>query len=297
MSGSGKSSLIGGTLYPVLARHFNIDFLPNLAFEKIKGEKHLSDILYIDQKSIGRSSRSNPISYLGAFDEVRKLMSNTAEASRRAYGPGFFSLNVDGGRCPTCKGEGFEVVDMQFMDDVKLLCDTCHGTRFKKETLEIQLQGKNINEILNLTVLEALDFFSPYPKIRRALQSMKDVGLDYIQLGQSSISLSGGECQRLKIAKELLASKQQKSLYILDEPSTGLHFREIELLLQVINKLIDNGGSVILIEHNLEIISKADYIVDMGPEGGDAGGQIVYQGPLAGLLNVKNSHTAGFLQK
>ena len=297
VSGSGKSSLIGGTLYPVLARHFNIDFLPNLAFEKIKGEKHLSDILYIDQKSIGRSSRSNPISYLGAFDEVRKLMSNTAEASRRAYGPGFFSLNVDGGRCPTCKGEGFEVVDMQFMDDVKLLCDTCHGTRFKKETLEIQLQGKNINEILNLTVLEALDFFSPYPKIRRALQSMKDVGLDYIQLGQSSISLSGGECQRLKIAKELLASKQQKSLYILDEPSTGLHFREIELLLQVINKLIDNGGSVILIEHNLEIISKADYIVDMGPEGGDAGGQIVYQGPLAGLLNVKNSHTAGFLQK
>ncbi|MFK8138166.1 MAG: excinuclease ABC subunit UvrA [Bdellovibrionales bacterium] len=295
VSGSGKSSLIQGTMYPAIARELEKEFPPCLAYSGITGIDYFQDVIMIDQKAVGRSGRSNPASYLGIFDEIRKLFSSTDIAKQRGLKPGYFSLNVDGGRCPECSGDGFLVVDMQFIDDVIMRCDDCRGRRYKKDTLELTYKGKNIAEVLEMTVKQAQDYFINEKKIRRGLEYLDQVGLGYIQLGQPANTLSGGESQRLKIAKELSKSKKATSLYILDEPTTGLHFEEVSLLVGVLRKLVDSGNTVVVIEHNLDLVRKADYIVDLGPDGGKDGGEIVYQGPLAGLLKSKKSITAQFL--
>ncbi|HEX4925020.1 MAG TPA: ATP-binding cassette domain-containing protein, partial [Bdellovibrionales bacterium] len=296
VSGSGKSTLISQTLYPAVARHLGVEFTAGQPYEDIKGLEHVKNIVYIDQKPISRSARSNPVTYLKAYSEIRELMAATEEAKLRNFGPGHFSLNVDGGRCPACKGEGFEVIDMMFMDDVRLICDVCDGKRFQKEILDVTYRGKNIDEILNMTVSEAMNFFVSSPAVRQPLNVLREVGLDYIRLGQPTSTLSGGESQRLKIAKELNSSYQKDTLYILDEPTTGLHFREIELLMKVLNRLIDAGGSVILIEHNLDVIRNADYVIDLGPEGGEKGGQLMFTGTPEELADHPKSHTGKYLR-
>jgi excinuclease ABC subunit A len=296
VSGSGKSSLITQTLYPLVARTLGVDFIENLPCKNFFGADTLKSVNLIDQRSVGKNARSNPVTYMGAYDEIRKLYSETKESKRRGYKPGTFSLNVDGGRCPTCRGEGYETIEMQFLDDVKILCDECKGKRFKSEVLEITFEGKNIFNILSMTVEEAIHFFTAIPNIRKPLQYLREVGLGYIQLGQASSSLSGGETQRLKLAKEFSTSSHQGCLYILDEPTTGLHFREIELLLKILNQLVESGASVIVIEHNLDIIKHADYIVDLGPEGGSDGGDLLYQGNLQNFIGHTSSHTAKFLK-
>jgi excinuclease ABC subunit A len=296
VSGSGKSSLVSQTLYPLVARTLGVEYLENLPCKNFFGADQLKSVNLIDQSAVGTHARSNPVTYMGAYDEIRKLYSNTKESKRRGYKPGTFSLNVDGGRCPTCRGEGYETIEMQFLDEVKILCDECKGKRFKSEVLEITYEGKNIYQILTMTVEEATAFFTTIPNIRKPLQYLKEVGLEYIQLGQASSSLSGGESQRLKLAKEFASSSHQGCLYILDEPTTGLHFREIELLLKILNRLIESGASIVVIEHNLDVIKHADYVIDLGPEGGDAGGDILYQGNLQNFIGNKASHTAKFLR-
>lgn len=296
VSGSGKSTLISQTLYPAIARNLGVEFTVGQPFEKIQGLEHVKNIVYIDQRPISRSARSNPVTYLKAYSEIRDLMAGTEEAKIRNFGPGHFSLNVDGGRCPACKGEGFETIDMMFMDDVRLICDVCDGKRFTKEVLDVHYRGKNIDEILNMTVAEAMGFFVSSPAVRQPLNVLREVGLDYIRLGQPTSTLSGGESQRLKIARELNSSYQKDTLYILDEPTTGLHFREIELLMTVLNRLIDAGGSVILIEHNLDVIRSCDYVIDLGPEGGEKGGQLVFAGTPEELSENSKSHTGKYLR-
>jgi excinuclease ABC subunit A len=296
VSGSGKSTLISQTLYPAIARNLGVEFTPGQPFGSIKGLEFVKNIVYIDQKPISRSARSNPVTYLKAYSEIRDLMASTEEAKLRNFGPGHFSTNVDGGRCPACKGEGFEIIDMMFMDDVRLICDVCDGKRFTKEILDVTYKGKNIDEILNMTVNEAMGFFMASPAVRQPLNVLREVGLDYIRLGQPTSTLSGGESQRLKIAKELNSSYQKETLYILDEPTTGLHFKEIELLMRVLNRLIDAGGSVILIEHNLEVIRACDYVIDLGPEGGEKGGQLVFAGTPDELADCAKSHTGRYLR-
>ncbi len=287
VSGSGKSSLISQTLYPAIEEHLNKDLQEVLPYKSIGGLDFVKSVIFIDQKPIGRSSRSNPASYMKVFDEIRSILASTDEARSRGLSAGYFSLNVDGGRCPDCRGEGYQVIDMAFMDDVKLLCDTCQGKRYQEQALEITYRGKNVNQILGMTVAEAMDFFVPFPSIRKTLLYLRKVGLDYLCLGQSSATLSGGESQRLKIAKELTKSTQNNTLYILDEPTTGLHPREVELLMQVLNGLIDAGGSVIVIEHNLDVIRQSDYIIELGPYGGKKGGKILFTGTPQDLSKKK----------
>lgn len=296
VSGSGKSTLITKTLYPALARALNIEYTETLGYEKLEGHEHIKNVVLIDQSPIGKSARSSPITYLKAFDHIRNVMAATPEAKARGYTPGTFSLNVDGGRCPACKGTGFEEIDMQFMDNVIIPCDVCDTKKYREEILEVVYNGKNIFQILNLTVAEALDFFVAHPNIRKSLQLLKEVGLEYLTLGQPASTLSGGESQRLKIAKELTQVSQKSTLYILDEPTTGLHFKEIELLLKVLNKLIEAGGSVVVIEHNLDVIKNSDYIIDMGPDAGHLGGEIIAQGTLQEILKSKKSLTAQYLK-
>lgn len=296
VSGSGKSTLISQTLYPAIARTLGVEFGPVQPYKSIEGIDNLKNVVYIDQRPISRSARSNPVTYLKAFTEIRDLMASVEEAKINNYGPGFFSLNVDGGRCPVCKGEGFETIDMLFMDDVKLICDACDGKRFQKEILEVRFKGKNIDDILNMTVSEAMAFFVSSPQIRQPLHILREVGLDYIRLGQPTATLSGGESQRLKIAKELSMSDMRETLYILDEPTTGLHFREVELLMGILNKLIDGGGTVIVIEHNLEVIRACDYVIDLGPEGGEKGGQILFAGTPEELSHFEESYTGQYLK-
>jgi excinuclease ABC subunit A len=297
VSGSGKSTLVVDTLYPALARALNQEFERAAPYEKITGIEYVKNVMLIDQKPIGRSSRSNPVTYLKVYDDIRAIMASTQESKQRGYTPGYFSFNVDGGRCPVCKGEGLEIIDMVFMEQVALKCDTCDGKRFKKDILEIRYNGKNIDDILHMTIAEAMDFFVNYPNIRRPLSVLREVGLEYLQLGQPAPTLSGGESQRLKIAKEFQVTKHRQTLYILDEPTTGLHFREVEMLLGVINRLIDSGGSVIVIEHNLEVIRQSDYILDLGPEGGEGGGELVAQGTPDIVARNKKSHTGAFLKE
>jgi excinuclease ABC subunit A len=297
VSGSGKSTLIVDTLYPALARALKKEFEKTAPYEKMYGHEFIKNIMLIDQKPIGRSSRSNPMTYLKVYDDIRAIMASTPEARSRGYTAGFFSFNVDGGRCPVCRGEGLEIIDMVFMEEVALKCDTCDGKRFKKTLLEVRYNGKNIDDILNMTISEAMEFFVNYPNIRRPLSVLKEVGLEYLRLGQPAPTLSGGESQRLKIAKEFQASHQRQTLYILDEPTTGLHFREVEMLMNVINRLIDAGGSVIVIEHNLEVIKRADYIIDLGPEGGAGGGTIVAAGPPELIAKNPLSYTGKFLSE
>lgn len=297
VSGSGKSSLISQTLYPALARALGVEFHKGLPYQEIKGHEYVKNVLFIDQSPIGKTARSTPASYLKIFDQIRTLFASLPEAKVRGYTPGTFSLNVDGGRCPVCKGLGSEVVNMLFMDDVLMTCDACNGKKYRDEVLEVSYKGKNINQVLALTVEEAMDFFVAYPSIRRPLAFLKEVGLEYIALGQSASSLSGGESQRLKIAREFMSTQQKATLYILDEPTTGLHFREVNLLLKVLNQLIEGGGSVVVIEHNLEIIRNSDFIIDVGPEGGAEGGRIVAQGAPQELAENKKSLTGQYLRR
>jgi excinuclease ABC subunit A len=297
VSGSGKSTLITKTLYPALARKLDIEYLPVQPYGSLTGAEHIKNVLLIDQSSIGKSTRSSPITYLKAFDAVRNIMSAVEESKVRGYTPGTFSLNVDGGRCPACKGTGSEEIDMQFMDNVILLCEVCDGKKYRPEVLEIKYKDKNINQILNMTIAEAMGFFVAHPNIRKPLSILKEVGLDYLRLGQSAGTLSGGESQRLKIAKELSQIQQKSTLYILDEPTTGLHFKEVDLLMGVLNKLIDSGGSVIVVEHNQDVIRHADYVIDLGPEAGEKGGRVVAVGSPQEIIKNKKSLTGSYLKR
>ncbi len=297
VSGSGKSTLISKTLYPAVARSLSVEYLPAQKYETIEGVENIKNAVLIDQSPIGKSARSNPVTYLKAYDAIRNIMAALPESKTRGYTPGTFSLNVDGGRCPACKGTGFEEIDMMFMDNVIIPCDVCDGKKFRSEILEIQFKSKNISEILNMTVKDALDFFVASPNIRKPLSVLKEVGLEYIQLGQPANSLSGGESQRLKIAKELSESHQKATLYILDEPTTGLHFREVDMLMRVLNKLIEGGSSVILVEHNQDVIRQADFIIDLGPEAGAKGGYVVAAGAPGEIIKVKKSLTGQFLKR
>lgn len=297
VSGSGKSTLISKTLYPLLARNLDIEYLSAQECDSIEGSENLKNVILIDQSSIGKSARSSPITYIKSFDTIRSLFSQIQESKFRGYTPGTFSLNVDGGRCPACKGTGYEEIDMQFMDNVIIPCDVCDGKKYRQEILEILYKGKNIHDVLSMTVAEGMDFFVAHPNIRKSLSVLKEVGLDYLRLGQPSSSLSGGESQRLKIAKELAEVNQKSTLYILDEPTTGLHFREIDLLMKVLNQLVDSGGSVLVVEHNLDVIRNADHIIDLGPDAGEQGGKVVIQGTLEQIINEKNSLTGQYLKK
>nr|BFD61176.1 hypothetical protein CKG001_32830 [Bdellovibrio sp. CKG001] len=297
VSGSGKSTLISKTLYPALARALDIEYLPSQEYSGLDGVENIKNVLLIDQSPIGKSARSSPITYLKAFDAIRSIMATTQEAQSRGYTAGTFSLNVDGGRCPACKGTGYEEIDMMFMDNVVIPCDVCDGKKYRPEILEIQYKNKNIHEILSMTVNEAMNFFVAHPNIRKPLSVLKEVGLDYLQLGQPASSLSGGESQRLKIAKELSQVQQKSTLYILDEPTTGLHFREVELLMKVLSKLIETGGSVVVVEHNLDVIRGSDYIIDLGPEAGKKGGNIVATGTPDDIMKVKKSLTGQYLKR
>lgn len=296
VSGSGKSTLVSRTLYPALAQALKVEYIQGQPYKKISGLDFIKNVLFIDQGPIGKTARSNPVTYLKIYDSIRAIFAAVPESKVRGYNSGFFSLNVDGGRCPVCRGLGYEVIDMMFMDDVKLICDACDGNKFRREVLEVTYKNKNIKDILELTVAEAIDFFVAYPSIRKPLSFLKEVGLEYIRLGQSASTLSGGESQRLKIAREFIATQQKATLYILDEPTTGLHFREVELLMKVLSKLVDAGGSVILIEHNLDVIKSSDFVIDLGPEAGVNGGEIVAQGTPYDIMNNSNSLTGKYLR-
>jgi len=296
VSGSGKSTLVSKTLYPAIAQALKVEYLQGQPYDDLKGLDYIKSVLFIDQSPIGKTARSNPVTYLKIYDSIRAIFAATPESKVRGYNAGTFSLNVDGGRCPVCKGLGFELIDMMFMDDVRLICDACDGKKFRREVLEVTYKERNIEQVLNMTVAEAMDFFVAYPNIRKPLSFLKEVGLDYIRLGQSASTLSGGESQRLKIAREFIATQQRATLYILDEPTTGLHFREVDMLMKVLSKLVDAGGSVILIEHNLDVIRSSDYIIDLGPEAGARGGEIVAEGPPTEVMNNPRSLTGRYLK-
>jgi len=297
VSGSGKSSLINQTLLPISSFILNKSKLSKeIKCEKIEGLDHLDKVISIDQSPIGRTPRSNPATYTGLFSHIRDLLSQTVEARSRGYKPGRFSFNVKGGRCEACQGDGMIKVEMHFLADVYVKCDVCDGKRYNEQTLEVKFKEKNINEILNMTVEEALEFFDAHPSIKKKLVTLNDVGLGYITLGQSALTLSGGEAQRIKLAKELSKRSTGKTLFVLDEPTTGLHFADIELLLGVLNRLKDQGNTVVVIEHNLDVVKTADWIIDLGPEGGSDGGQIVAEGTPEDVAKVKKSFTGNFLK-
>ncbi|KGO95182.1 excinuclease ABC subunit UvrA [Flavobacterium subsaxonicum] len=297
VSGSGKSTLINGTLYPILNAHFFNGVKKPAPFKKIEGLEHIDKVIDIDQSPIGRTPRSNPATYTEVFSEIRSLFTQTPEAMIRGYKPGRFSFNVSGGRCETCEGSGLRVIEMNFLPDVYVECETCQGKRFNRETLEIRYKGKSISDILEMTVDEAVPFFENIPKIFRKIKTIQDVGLGYITLGQQSTTLSGGEAQRIKLASELSKKDTGNTFYILDEPTTGLHFEDIRVLMEVINKLVDKGNTVLIIEHNMDVIKLADYIIDIGYEGGKGGGQLIAKGTPEEVAKNKKSYTAHFLKK
>ena len=296
VSGSGKSSLIHETLYPLLNRHFYNSKREPLPFGKIEGLNHLDKVIEVDQSPIGRTPRSNPATYTGVFTDIRALFTELPESKIRGYKPGRFSFNVKGGRCEDCEGAGMKLVEMDFLPDVYIPCETCKGKRYNRETLEVRFKGKSIADVLDMTVEQAVEYFENQPKILRKIQTLNDVGLGYITLGQHATTLSGGEAQRVKLATELSKKDTGKTFYILDEPTTGLHFKDIEHLLEVIGRLVEKGNSVLIIEHNLDVIKVADYIVDMGPEGGEKGGQIIVQGTPEKVAKHPDSHTGRFLK-
>ncbi|WP_338350952.1 excinuclease ABC subunit UvrA [Nonlabens tegetincola] len=297
VSGSGKSTLINETLYPILNAHFFNGVKVPMPYKSIKGLEHIDKVIDINQSPIGRTPRSNPATYTKTFDEIRSLFAKTPEAQIRGYKPGRFSFNVAGGRCETCKGGGLRVIEMNFLPDVYVNCETCNGKRFNRETLEIRYKGKSISDVLEMTINEATDFFESIPKIYRKLKTIKDVGLGYITLGQQSTTLSGGEAQRIKLATELSKRDTGNTFYILDEPTTGLHFEDIRVLMDVLNKLVDKGNTVLIIEHNMDVIKIADHLIDIGPEGGRGGGEVVAKGTPEQVSKHKTSHTARFLKK
>ncbi|SEH68331.1 excinuclease ABC subunit A [Paenimyroides aquimaris] len=296
VSGSGKSSLINETLYPILNTHFFHAVKVPQPYNKIIGLEHIDKVIGIDQSPIGRTPRSNPATYTEVFSEIRTLFTKTPEASIRGYKPGRFSFNVKGGRCETCEGSGLRTIEMGFLPDVYVECETCQGKRFNRETLEIRYKGKSIADILDMTIDESVPFFENIPKIYRKLKTIQDVGLGYLTLGQQSTTLSGGEAQRIKLATELSKKDTGNTFYILDEPTTGLHFEDIRVLMEVLQKLVDKGNTVLIIEHNLDVIKMADYIIDIGPEGGKGGGEIVAKGTPEQVAKSKKSHTARFLK-
>ena len=297
VSGSGKSTLINETLYPILNAHFFNGVKKPMPYKKIEGLENIDKVIDINQSPIGRTPRSNPATYTGVFSEIRNLFAKTSEAMIRGYKPGRFSFNVAGGRCETCKGAGLRVIEMNFLPDVYVECETCQGKRFNRETLEIRYKGKSIFDVLAMTINEADDFFENIPKIHRKVKTIKDVGLGYITLGQQSTTLSGGEAQRIKLATELSKRDTGNTFYILDEPTTGLHFEDIRVLMVVLNKLADKGNTVLIIEHNLDVIKTVDYVIDIGPEGGKQGGKVMALGTPEEIANHKKSYTARFLRK
>jgi excinuclease ABC subunit A len=296
VSGSGKSTLINDTLFRIAHRELNKATESTPApYRSVEGLEHLDKVVDIDQSPIGRTPRSNPATYTGLFTPIRELLSGTQEARSRGYQPGRFSFNVKGGRCEACQGDGVIKVEMHFLPDVYVPCDVCKGKRYNRETLEVKYKGKNIHEILEMTVEDARAFFDPVPAVARKLQTLMDVGLSYIRLGQSATTLSGGEAQRVKLARELSKRDTGQTLYILDEPTTGLHFHDIQQLLKVLHQLRDRGNTIVIIEHNLDVIKTADWIVDLGPEGGAGGGRILVTGTPEEMSRCKESHTARFL--
>lgn len=296
VSGSGKSSLINQTLHPILSREFYRSLKEPLPFEKFEGMKHLDKVIEVDQSPLGRTPRSNPATYTGIFGDIRKLFEQTPEAKIRGYKAGRFSFNVKGGRCETCQGAGLKTIEMNFLPDVYVLCNDCNGKRYNRETLEVSYKGSTISDVLDMTINRAAGFFENIPSINQKLGVLKDVGMGYIRLGQPSTTLSGGESQRVKLATELAKKDTGKTLYILDEPTTGLHFEDVRVLLQVLNKLVNRGNTVIVIEHNMDVIKVADYIIDLGPGGGRKGGEIVACGTPEKIISQKSSLTARFLR-
>ena len=297
VSGSGKSTLINETLFPILSKELNRSRSYPLQYESISGLEYVDKIVEINQKPIGRTPRSNPSTYTGVFTYIRDLFAKLEESKIRGYKPGRFSFNVKGGRCESCQGDGIIKIEMNFLPDVYVTCEVCEGERYNRETLEVKYKGKSIADILKMPVADALDFFSSIPIIRKKLQTLDDVGLGYIHLGQQATTLSGGEAQRVKLATELSKASTSKTVYILDEPTTGLHFEDIWMLLKVLQRLVDRNNTVIVIEHNLDVIKTVDWIIDLGPEGGDGGGNIVAVGTPEKVASIKNSYTGLFLKE
>ena len=297
VSGSGKSSLINETLYPILNSKIYNSVKSPLEFKKIEGIENIDKVVEVNQQQIGRTPRSNPATYTGVYSEIRKLFSDTVESKIRGYKPGRFSFNVSGGRCENCKGGGMKLIEMNFLPDVFVECEVCNGKRFNRETLEVRYKGKSISDILDMSVSKSLDFFSSIPKIYNKLKAIDSVGLGYITLGQSSTTLSGGESQRIKLASELSKKDTGKTIYILDEPTTGLHFEDIRILLNVLNQLVDKGNTIIIIEHNLDVIKQVDHIIDIGPEGGKKGGKLIDTGSPKDIIKNNKGYTAKYLSK
>lgn len=295
VSGSGKSTLINETLLPILSQHLYASLKDPLPYDKIEGLEYVDKVVAVDQSPIGRTPRSNPATYTGVFTDIRSLFVGLPESKMRGYKPGRFSFNVSGGRCDTCSGNGYKKIEMNFLPDVFAPCEACHGRRYNRETLEVRFKGKSIADVLDMTINAAVEFFAHVPQILKKLQVLQDVGLGYIKLGQSSTTLSGGESQRIKLASELAKRDTGKTVYILDEPTTGLHFEDIRVLLGILNRLVDRGNTVIIIEHNLDVLKSADYIIEIGPEGGKDGGQLLFAGAPEALTKVKDSPTAPFL--
>jgi excinuclease ABC subunit A len=296
VSGSGKSTLINDTLYNAVARHLYGSPTEPAPHVAVEGVEFFDKAISVDQSPIGRTPRSNPATYTGLFTPIRELFAGVPQARERGYGPGRFSFNVKGGRCEACQGDGVLKVEMHFLPDIYVPCDVCHGQRYNRETLEIQYKGKNIHEILQMTVEQASEFFQPVPVVARKLHTLLEVGLGYIKLGQSATTLSGGEAQRVKLSLELSKRDTGRTLYILDEPTTGLHFHDIDLLLKVLQRLRDHGNTVVVIEHNLDVIKTADWIIDLGPEGGDGGGRIIAEGAPEEVAKNRQSYTGMYLK-
>ena len=297
VSGSGKSTLVNETLQPILSQHFYRSLKKPMSYDSIEGLEHIDKVVNVDQSPLGRTPRSNPATYTGVFSDIRTLFVNLPEAKIRGYKPGRFSFNVKGGRCETCGGNGYKTIEMNFLPDIQVPCEVCHGKRYNRETLEVRYKGKSIADILDMTINQAVDFFENVPDILRKIKTIQDVGLGYIKLGQPSTTLSGGESQRVKLATELSKRDTGKTLYILDEPTTGLHFEDIRILMDVLQKLVDRGNTVIIIEHNLDVIKLADHIIDMGPEGGRKGGTILATGTPEEVAKKGIGYTAKFLMQ
>jgi excinuclease ABC subunit A len=296
VSGGGKSTLLVDTLYKALARRLNNANEAPAPYDRIEGVEHLDKIIDIDQSPIGRTPRSNPATYTGAFTPIREWFAGLPESRARGYEPGRFSFNVKGGRCEACQGDGVIRIEMHFLPDVYVTCDVCKGKRYNRETLEVLFRGKSIADVLDMTVEEALEFFKAVPRVREPLKLLHRVGLDYLHVGQQATTLSGGEAQRVKLAKELSKRATGRTLYILDEPTTGLHFHDVAKLLDVLHELVETGNTVVVIEHNLEVIKTADWIIDLGPEGGDGGGEIVAAGAPEDIARQASSYTGAFLK-
>ena len=297
VSGSGKSTLINETLQPILSHHFYRSLKQPMPYDSIEGIENIDKVVNVDQSPIGRTPRSNPATYTGVFSDIRSLFVGLPEAKIRGYKPGRFSFNVKGGRCEACGGNGYKTIEMNFLPDVYVPCEVCHGKRYNRETLEVRYKGKSIADVLDMTINQAVEFFEAVPQILQKIKALQDVGLGYIKLGQSSTTLSGGESQRVKLATELSKRDTGKTLYILDEPTTGLHFEDIRILMNVLQKLVDRGNTVIIIEHNLDVIKLADYIIDMGPEGGRGGGTLLCAGTPEKVAKSKKGYTPRFLSE